>query len=148
MPPGKAFTFFEDPGNLSAITPPWLRFRMVDLCRVSVWQGAEFDYTIRWFLLSFPWRSRILRYRPPLEFIDYQLRGPYALWVHRHEFREDGGKTVMTDQVDLVLSSLSMLFWPLIRRQLAAIFRYRGSRIREWCAEQGGAGAGPDVTAG
>lgn len=30
VPPGEAFAFFADPWNLEAITPPWLRFRLVE----------------------------------------------------------------------------------------------------------------------
>jgi ligand-binding SRPBCC domain-containing protein len=72
-----------------------------------------------------------------MEFVDYQLRGPFALWVHHHDFREEDGATVMTDRVDMVIPTLARPFWPLIRWQLLGIFRYRARRIEEWIRREG-----------
>jgi len=131
--PEEAFRFFEDPRNLLTITPPWLDFRMLDPDRSETAEGTEFDYTIRWLGLRFPWKSRIINYHPPAEFTDIQIKGPYASWEHCHLFKSVDCGTLMTDQVDYILPRLAFpLHRILIRKQLEQIFRYRALRIEDW----------------
>jgi ligand-binding SRPBCC domain-containing protein len=130
------FAFFEDPRNLFDITPDWLSFVMKDKSsKAEVFEGAEFDYTIRWFGIPMPWKSRIIGYKPPEQFTDVQLVGPYRSWSHLHTFEETDGSTLMRDTVTYRLP-----FGPLgdvvhaiaVRKQLEDIFRYRAVRIDEW----------------
>ncbi|MEJ2697474.1 MAG: SRPBCC family protein [Candidatus Sulfobium sp.] len=135
VPRKKAFSFFEDPRNLFEITPDWLDFRMLDRSNAEVFEGAEFDYTIRWLTLRFLWRSRITAYRPPESFTDIQIKGPYPFWSHLHTFEEQGGSTQMKDDVTYRLPfghSGIFLHRLIIRRQLTDIFRYRAVRIAQW----------------
>lgn len=135
-PRRQVFAFFEDPRNLYDITPDWLRFVMKDRSStVAVFDGAEFDYTIRWFGLTLPWRSRIGDYRPPERFMDIQLIGPYRAWQHLHTFDDTPEGTVMRDRVvyRLPLGGLGRLVHAaIIRRQLQEIFRYRARAIDAW----------------
>jgi ligand-binding SRPBCC domain-containing protein len=136
LPRRETFLFFEDPRNLFDITPGWLRFVMKDKnSKTAVFEGAEFDYTIRWLGIPMPWKSRITRYKPPEQFTDMQLVGPYRSWSHLHTFEETDKGTLMRDTVTYRLP-----FGPLggvvhaiaVRRQLEDIFRYRAMRIDEW----------------
>ncbi len=136
LPREKAFTFFEDPRNLFDITPDWLSFIMQDRdSKTDMFEGAVFDYRIRWLGLSLPWKSRIEGYRPPERFTDIQLVGPYRSWSHLHLFEEAGTGTVMRDIVtyELPFGVLGRAVHALVvRRQLEDIFRYRALRIDEW----------------
>jgi len=132
----EAFLFFEDPRNLFDITPDWLSFVMKDKDSMTeMFEGAEFDYTIRWYGIPMTWKSRIIGYQPPEQFTDVQLVGPYRSWSHMHTFEETGGGTLMRDTVTYRLP-----FGPLgdvvhavaVRKQLEDIFRYRALRIDEW----------------
>ncbi|MDA8100328.1 MAG: SRPBCC family protein [Nitrospiraceae bacterium] len=131
-----AFRFFEDPRNLFDITPDWLQFVMKDrTVKTAMFEGAEFDYTIRWLGIPLSWKTRIRDYRPPVRFEDAQLAGPYRSWSHVHLFDTVDGGTLMRDVVTYRLP-----FGPLgnvvhavaVRRQLEDIFRYRAVRIEEW----------------
>jgi ligand-binding SRPBCC domain-containing protein len=131
----KAFSFFEDPRNLIEITPDWLDFRMRDRSKAEVFEGAEFDYTIRWLSLTLSWRSRITGYRPPESFTDIQVKGPYPYWSHLHTFVEEDGATLMRDEVTYRLPFGpfgGFLHRLVIRRQLRDIFCYRAVRIDQW----------------
>jgi ligand-binding SRPBCC domain-containing protein len=132
----EAFTFFEDPRNLVGITPGWLRFVMKDRdSRTDMFEGAEFDYTIRWLRIPMFWKSKIMGYRPPDQFTDVQLAGPYRSWSHQHIFEEQGSGTLMRDIVTYrlplgPLGSIAHRF--AIKRQLENIFRYRAVRVDAW----------------
>ena len=41
LPRESVFGFFSEPRNLEAITPPWLRFRIVDQSTPRIEQGTE-----------------------------------------------------------------------------------------------------------
>jgi ligand-binding SRPBCC domain-containing protein len=130
----RAFALFEDPYNLAKVTPAWLNFRIKTREPIVMGRGTQIDYTIRWLGLPVRWRTRITDYDPPRLFVDQQIRGPYLLWRHRHEFRETAGGTVISDRVDyrLPLGSAGDLAHVLVvRRQLIGIFRFRQRAIAE-----------------
>jgi len=136
IPREKAFVFFENPGNLFGITPDWLDFRMVtNKNGDKVFEGAEYDYYIRWLGLKLKWRSRIQTYNPPYDFTDIQIVGPYSKWEHTHIFKERGENTLMFDTVvyEIPLSCLGRAVHGLfVKNQLQDIFCYRALKIMEW----------------
>jgi ligand-binding SRPBCC domain-containing protein len=135
-----AFSFFEDPRNLFFITPELLDFRMHGLpASLAVTEGSEFDYRIRWLRIKMPWKSRIVNYRPPEEFTDIQIQGPYRTWLHIHHFDVTKQGTFMTDEVHYCIpfSLLGTLVHTLlIKKQLMDIFCYRAAKIYEWAEQQ------------
>ena len=136
LPREQVFLFFEDPRNLFDITPDWLHFVMNNRDQLtSVFEGAEFDYTIRWSGVTLPWKSRIIGYELPRQFTDIQITGPYRSWSHLHTFDILSEGTLMTDRVtyQLPFGSLGNLAHAfMVRRQLEDIFRYRAIRVHEW----------------
>jgi ligand-binding SRPBCC domain-containing protein len=146
IPPEEAFKFFEDPGNLSAITPAWLDFKMVAGGRkeTEVFEGAEFDYTIKWLGRTLPWRSRIEDYRPPYWFRDVQVSGPYVLWNHLHVFERLPEGTFLKDEVTYRLPRRLLGRWlhkRIVKRQLEDIFCYRALKIAAWASGRKGSAA-------
>lgn len=126
-----AFQFFKNPCNLFEITPDWLDFRMKD-CKTEVYEGAEYEYTIKVFGLRMTWKSRIIDYKPTERFIDIQIRGPYCKWSHLHTFKSIDEGTFLQDIVIYQLPLYSVPFHFIIKRQLTDIFSYRAVRIKEW----------------
>ena len=131
------FDFFSRAENLGLITPPEMRFTIVTPLPIAMREGALIDYRIGLHGIPMRWRTRITRWVPGVEFEDEQLRGPYAKWVHRHTFRDDGaGGTIVEDEVRyrLPFGVLGNLGHFLVRKQLARIFAYRTERVRELIA--------------
>jgi uncharacterized protein len=52
----------------------------------AIQQGTEITYRLRLHGLPISWTSRIEEWEPPYRFTDVQIRGPFRLWRHRHEF--------------------------------------------------------------
>lgn len=129
----QVFAFFAAAENLESITPPEMRFRITTPGPIDMGQGTRIDYRLALFGVAFTWRTEITQWRPPFEFVDTQLSGPYAQWIHRHTFRWEAGTTVIEDHVRyrLPLPIVGEAALPLVRLQLGRIFRYRARRIRE-----------------
>jgi ligand-binding SRPBCC domain-containing protein len=94
----EAFAFFGDPLNLEAITPPWLRFRVLTRT-VALEAGALIDYRLSLHRVRVSWRTRIEEWEPGRRFVDVQLRGPFRRWEHLHEFEPVDGGTLISDRV-------------------------------------------------
>ena len=132
------FAFFSDAANLEAITPPFLRFRIITPPPIEMRAGTRIDYELSLWGLPVRWRTRITCFEPNRRFVDEQEAGPYAYWHHLHEFEADGDRTRMTDEVSyrLPFGTLGALAHPLwLERQLADIFDYREQAIARWARD-------------
>lgn len=133
-PREEVFAFFAEPRNLEAITPGFLRFRILPPVPTDIAEGTLIDYQLRLYGLPFRWRTRIASVEPGRSFVDVQLRGPYALWEHTHRFEDVPWGTRVTDRVryTLPLGPLGALAHPLlVRRTLERIFDHRRERVVE-----------------
>jgi ligand-binding SRPBCC domain-containing protein len=134
MPPERVFPFFADAHNLERITPPWLGFRIATPDPIHIREAARLDYRLRLAGIPLSWRTVILDWKPDERFVDFQERGPYALWHHEHRFIPERDGTKMLDIVDytLPLGPLGRATHAIaVRRALDAIFDYRFAKVAE-----------------
>ncbi|GAA4778580.1 SRPBCC family protein [Citricoccus nitrophenolicus] len=66
----------------------------ISLGETVTWRARHFGI---WFTMT----SQITEYDQPRRFVDEQVSGPFRSFRHVHEYREVGGRTVMTDTVTL-----------------------------------------------
>ncbi len=134
------FAFFQEPGNLAKLTPPWLGFEVLTPGPLKMAAGARFDYTVRPLGFTQHWTTVIESYDPPNGFVDTQLKGPYALWRHRHTFTEENGGTRVSDEIEyaLPLEPLGLVALPEVKRRLEEIFAYREAAVAALFKPNGG----------
>lgn len=132
-PRDEVFAFFGSADNLQRITPPELDFSIRTPLPIRMERGTLIEYELRLFRLPFTWTTLISRWEPSECFVDEQVKGPYARWVHTHTFADAPRGTRVTDRVDyrLPLFPAGEVAYPLVRRQLRRIFEYRRERLRE-----------------
>ncbi|HVD40050.1 MAG TPA: SRPBCC family protein [Solirubrobacterales bacterium] len=132
-PIAEVFDFYGDARNLERITPPWLGFEVTTPGPIEMGVGTLIEYRLRLHRVPVRWRTRIEAWEPPRRFVDVQVKGPYSLWEHTHEFEEDGPEaTVIRDRVRYAIP-----FGPLgelaervlVRRDLRRIFDYRRDAV-------------------
>ena len=125
-----AWDFFSSPDNLKEITPAYMNFKVLSNSdSAKMFAGQIITYHVS-PLLGIPlfWMTEITHVRDREYFIDEQRFGPYALWHHKHFFKEIPGGVEMTDFLDykLPLGFLGNIGHALfIRRQIESIFEYR-----------------------
>jgi len=126
------FGFFADAFNLEAITPPWLRFRVVTPGPIPMGPGTMVEYRLRLHRIPIRWLTRIEVWEPGARFVDVQIRGPYRAWHHTHSFEPREGGTLVRDTVryDLPLGPLGRLaHGAFVRRDLERIFDFRREQV-------------------
>lgn len=145
----EVFAFFADAGNLEAITPGFLRFRLLTPLPIRMAAGTRIEYVLSLFGVPVRWRTLIAVWEPGVRFVDEQESGPYALWRHTHEFEARGEDTLMRDVVEYrepfgLLGQLAHVLF--VERTVGRIFDYRSAAIRR-LLEGGSIAGGPEVVA-
>ncbi len=132
--PEKLFPFFADAKNLEQITPPFLNFKIVNVSEDHLKKGTIIDYKLQIHHLPIHWKTLIQEWNPPLSFVDFQVKGPYQLWHHTHEFKALGPGTLMIDRVRFKLP-LGYVGWLVasrwVQKDVQKIFNFRRSVIQE-----------------
>jgi ligand-binding SRPBCC domain-containing protein len=140
-PRSEVFAFFADAANLERLTPSSLRFEIKTPPPIEMRPGTLIDYRIRLFGIGLRWRTLIEAFEPEARFVDVQLKGPYRLWRHTHEFIDAPGGTVVRDRVEYemplgLLGELARVVF--VERQLGAIFDFRRESIQKLFGAEGG----------
>lgn len=127
-----AFAWHERPGAFERLTPPWEHAEVVERSggikdggRVVVRVGAP---------VGLRWVARHRDYQAGRQFVDEQVEGPFARWVHLHRFEPDGPSAcIITDRIDYTppLGAVGAAGEPfLIRPRLQRMLGYRHELLR------------------
>ena len=95
--------------------------------------GTMIEYRLRLRGVPLRWVSLIEEWEPGRRFVDRQLRGPYRLWHHTHEFAEHPDGTLVRDRVryQIPLGPLGALAHAaFVRRDLDRVFDFRHAAVR------------------
>jgi ligand-binding SRPBCC domain-containing protein len=125
------FAFHEREDALRLLSPPFPRVRVTE--RIG---GIADDACVELRVGGLHWIAVHTAYAKNRYFVDEQIRGPFAVWVHRHEFAAEGSGTRLTDRIEYRLKGgrfiEPLLSWA-VHQALRQMFRYRHRVTRRVC---------------
>lgn len=123
-----AFRWHERPGALERLAPPWERVEVVR-APPGIRNGTRVELRVRLGPLRRTWVAELSGCEAGRRFIDTQVAGPFARWVHEHRFEpRDAASSVLEDRVEyeLPIGTLgSAVAGALTRRRLRRAFAWR-----------------------
>jgi ligand-binding SRPBCC domain-containing protein len=133
-PVEKVFRFHERPDALALLSPPFPPVRMISRTGHGIETGSRINLRIGFM----PWVAQHTQYEKNRLFVDEQLEGPFAKWVHRHEFAAEGKGTRLTDRIEFQLPGgplVNRLFGWVVKLSLGNMFAHRHRVTREAVSE-------------
>jgi uncharacterized protein (TIGR01777 family) len=121
------FRYHDSPGAIDRLIPPWENVQVARRSD-SLEIGSEVELTQRVFGIRQTWLARHTALERDRSFEDTQVSGPFARWVHRHEFEHiDENRSILHDRIEyaLPLAPCSNVADPWIRAKLRAMFAFR-----------------------
>ncbi len=142
-PVDEVFEWHRRPGALRRLMPPWEPVTVAQEAP-DLTEGSEATMQLAGPAIISPrWVARHTGYRPPHEFTDVQVSGPFAQWIQRHQFEStaDGG-TLLRDHVqyELPFGVAGRLAAPLVESRLRRMFAYRHRQLADDLAAHATAG--------
>jgi ligand-binding SRPBCC domain-containing protein len=128
---GDVFAFHEREDALSLLTPRFPPTRIIQRAG-SIQPGARVELRAGGII----WVALHTAYEKDRLFIDEQVQGPFAKWIHRHEFEDLGVATRLTDSIDFLLPGgevVNTLFGWIVKLGLHQMFRQRHEVTRRIC---------------
>jgi ligand-binding SRPBCC domain-containing protein len=130
----EVFPFFSEAKNLETLTPELLQFKIVAQSTPEIQEGTLIDYQLKVHGIPMHWRTRIEEWKPGVQFVDTQLKGPYSRWHHNHRFESLQGGTLLSDRVLYRLPGGgmgSLMAGSKVRSDVRQIFEYRREKIEK-----------------
>ncbi len=144
-PLAEVWAFHSTTDGLEALTPGWMGLEIESIHGPNsepdppeLLEGTEITMASKPFgvMPKTGWISRIVERREGdgyCMFRDDMLGGPFALWIHTHEFYGDGDETVLIDTVEyeLPVGQARRVVDPAAVLGFEPMFRYRHRRTKE-----------------
>ena len=135
----EAWEFFSSPHNLKTITPDYMGFDIISGGDRKMFSGQIIQYIVTPIAgIKTKWVTEITHLKEKEFFVDEQRFGPYALWHHKHFFKEIPGGVEMEDIVDykLPFGFVGRMAHPLVvAPKLKEIFDFRREKLKELFGE-------------
>jgi ligand-binding SRPBCC domain-containing protein len=130
-PVESVFGFHEREDALRILSPA---FPPVHVIRKTggIEAGSRVDLNIG----PFRWTALHTAYEKNRLFADEQISGPFAKWIHHHEFEAVGRATRLTDRIEYQLPGgvwMNRLFGWAVQLGLRQMFRHRHQAIKNYC---------------
>lgn len=116
------------PGAFESLVPPWQKVKVVEQPE-RMEEGARLIMKVYMGPVAIRWVARHRDFIEGRQFVDEQVKGPFAHWVHTHRFEPiDEGRCLLHDYVEyrLPLGAMGRLFGSRpIEVMLQKMFEYR-----------------------
>jgi len=125
------FGFHEREDALRLLSPTFPPVRVLQKTG-GIEPGSRVDLKIG----PFYWSALHAAYEKNRFFEDRQVEGPFAQWIHRHEFQPTGAATRLTDHIQFELPGgvwINRLFGWAVQLGLHQMFRHRHQMTKRYC---------------
>jgi uncharacterized protein len=133
VPVKELFDWHNRPAVFERLVPPWEGIRVLER-RGGIRDGGRLVLEMRQGPFRRRWVAVHGGYEEGRQFCDEQVQGPFARWVHVHQFLPEGeGASLLLDHVDYRPPLGWLGRWAaggFIARQLERTFRFRHARTR------------------
>ena len=123
------FEFFANPFNLLKVTPESFPIKILNKEEIVMGEGTEIKIRMRLYkLIPLWWKTKIIEWQPPDEFVDIQPWGPYRYWKHTHTFIEKDGGTIIRDKLEYAVPGFFLepiIHKIFVEKNLKMLFDYR-----------------------
>ncbi|MEO8129229.1 MAG: SRPBCC family protein [Bryobacteraceae bacterium] len=129
-PVDKVFRFHERPDALALLSPPFPPVRLI----ARTGKGVEAGVRVELRVGVFRWVAMHTECEKNRLFVDEQIQGPFAKWLHRHEFEAVGSQTRLTDRIEYELPGgllVTLAFGWMVTLGLRNMFSHRHRVTRE-----------------
>jgi uncharacterized protein len=122
------YAWHARPGALERLTPPWEQIEVLERSG-GIEDGSRAVLRVRVPPVSVRWTAVHRDNVPGHQFVDEQVEGPFAHWIHTHRFTPDGpAASVLTDRIEYappygILGAAAGLW--LVRRRIERLLTYR-----------------------
>jgi ligand-binding SRPBCC domain-containing protein len=124
------FRFHEREDALQLLSPAFPPVRVIQKTG-----GIEPGSRVELKIGPLAWIALHTGYEKNRLFIDEQIEGPFARWIHRHEFEAVGEATRLTDRIEYRLRGgqwVNCLLGWTVQLGLQRMFRYRHRMTRRY----------------
>jgi ligand-binding SRPBCC domain-containing protein len=125
------FRFHEREDALRLLSPPFPPVRVIQKTG-----GIEAGSRVLLQVGPFQWAALHTAYEKNRFFEDQQVSGPFAQWVHRHEFHQAGSGTRLTDRIRFELPGgawINHLLGWAVSLGLRQMFHQRHGKTKRYC---------------
>lgn len=131
-PAAAAYAWHGRPGAFERLIPPWDDVKVVE--RSGGLENGRVVLDVPVGPTRQRWVAQHQGGTPGLEFVDRQVEGPFASWVHTHRFEPlDLARCTMLDRIDyqLPFGAAGQIGAGSVRHRLERTFRYRHRTLRD-----------------
>lgn len=128
-----AFRWHQNPGAFERLAPPWQPLELAEKIG-GLEDGARLSFYIKKGPFALKWVAEHFDYIENEQFCDFQVKGPFKRWRHKHKFEDagrNGCRIVDELQYTAPLGPLNS-FIPrfLLSDMIQAMFNYRGAVVK------------------
>lgn len=132
------YDWHMQPGTFEKLVPPWQKVKVLERPE-RLQEGARLVMKVYLGPIGVRWVAHHRDFVQGRQFVDEQLEGPFAHWVHTHRFEPQGpDASTLVDRIvyELPLGPLGRLFGRrATRAMLERMFAYRHQVTRLELAE-------------
>jgi uncharacterized protein len=151
VPVDALWAWHTRPGALERLLPPWDRVRVVSRTG-GIADGTRVTLVVPFGPTRLRWVSEHRDVDPPRGFVDAQIEGPFARWIHVHTMQADGpSASILEDRIEFE-GPVGPVGRAVARRAVAArlpaLLRYRHETLAADLAAHARVADRPRLTVG